>query len=157
MLASVDGNQETDNQFVSSEQSEQERSKYCSHLLPYRILVVDDDSVSRQMLRDILERYADITIVGQASDGREAVALAVKYQPDVVLMDFNLPYLDGTEATHCIKSVCPRTAVICVTGDFSPQKYSAMRTAGAAAFVCKSHMLAIHDMIMYALGKWTEL
>ena len=70
-------------------------------------------------------------------------------------MDIGLPYLDGIEATHRIKKACPQTVIICLTGHFSPPKYSAMRTAGAAAFVCKNQVLAIYETIMYALGQWT--
>jgi|SRR5689334_10131154 DNA-binding NarL/FixJ family response regulator len=157
MLTSVGGNRETESGFTSPEESEHAPSADASHQLPYRVLLVDDDGRTRQLVREILENYTDVTIVGHAADGREAVALAIKHKPDVILMDIALPYLDGIEATHCIKSMCPRTVVVCLTGDFSPTKYSAMRTAGAAAFVCKSQVLAIHDMIMYALGKWTEL
>jgi len=94
-------------------------------------------------------------IIGQAGDGKEAVAMAIAHKPDVILMDIGLPYLDGIEATHCIKKACPQTVVICLTGHFSPPKYSAMRTAGAAAFVCKNQVLAIHETIMHALGQWT--
>ncbi|HKY72805.1 MAG TPA: response regulator [Nitrospira sp.] len=156
MSVSVDGNQGTQSGFLSPEHSPEklslEQAPGASH---YRILLVDDDRETRQLLHDILERYPDVTIIGQAGDGREAVAMAIEHKPDVILMDIALPYLDGIEATHCIKKVCPQTVIICLTGDFSPPKYSAMRTAGAAAFVCKNQVLAIHDMILHALGQWT--
>ena len=122
----------------------------------YRVLLVDDDPGTRQLLQDILEKYKDIRIVGQAGDGKQAVAMAVEHQPDVILMDIGLPYLDGVEATQCIRKSCPETVVICLTGHFSPPRYSAMRTAGAAAFVCKNQVLAIHDMILSTLGQWTS-
>ena len=155
MLVSVDGNQDTRNGFVTSEQSSQRLSADQTSASQYRILLVDDDQGTRQLLIDILEKHADMTIVGQAGDGKEAVALAIKCKPDVILMDIGLPYLDGIEATHCIKKACPDTVIICLTGHFSPPKYSAMRTAGAAAFVCKNQVLAIHETIMNALGQWT--
>jgi DNA-binding NarL/FixJ family response regulator len=120
------------------------------------VLLVDDDPGTRQLLQDILEKYKDIRIVGQAGDGKQAVAMAVEHQPDVILMDIGLPYLDGVEATQCIRTSCPETVVICLTGHFSPPRYSAMRTAGAAAFVCKNQVLAIHDMILSTLGQWTS-
>jgi DNA-binding NarL/FixJ family response regulator len=155
MLVSVDGNQDTRSGFISPETSPQRRSADQTQAPQYRILLVDDDEATRQLLQDILERHRDVTIVGQAADGKEAVAMAIEYKPDVILMDIGLPYLDGIEATHCIKKACPETVIICLTGHFSPPKYSAMRTAGAAAFVCKNQVLAIHEMIMYALGQWT--
>ena len=156
MLVSVDGNKDTHSGFASPEESPQRLSAGQTSASQYRILLVDDDQGTRQLLQDILEKHADITIVGQAGDGREAVAMAIEYKPDVILMDIGLPYLDGIEATHCIKKACPQTVVICLTGHFSPPKYSAMRTAGAAAFVCKNQVLAIHETIMYALGQWTS-
>jgi DNA-binding NarL/FixJ family response regulator len=155
MLVSVDGNQDTRNGLPSPEPSPQRPSTGQMPDSQYRILLVDDDQGTRQLLRDILERHTDVTIVGQAGDGKEAVAMAIEHKPDVILMDIGLPYLDGIEATHCIKKACPQTVVICLTGHFSPPKYSAMRTAGAAAFVCKNQVLAIHDTIMHALGQWT--
>ena len=155
MLVSVDGNQHTRSGFVSPEASPQQPSVDHTQPSQYRILLVDDDQGTRQLLQDILEKHTDVTIVGQAGDGKEAVAMAIEHKPDVILMDIGLPYLDGIEATHCIKKACPQTVIICLTGQFSPPKYSAMRTAGAAAFVCKNQVLAIHEMIMYALGQWT--
>jgi DNA-binding NarL/FixJ family response regulator len=156
MLVSVDGNQGTSNGFVSSDPSTRRISADEGRTSQYRILVVDDDQETRQLLQDILEKYPDVMIVGQAGDGKEAVAMAIEHKPDVILMDVALPYLDGIEATHCIKKACPDTVVICLTGHFSPPKYSAMRTAGAAAFVCKNQVLAIHETIMSALGQWTR-
>jgi DNA-binding NarL/FixJ family response regulator len=155
MIASVDDRQGI-GRLILPEHSDHEPSKDSSHSLPYRILLVDDDGTTRQLLRNILEHYTDIEIVGQAADGKEAVALAIEHKPDVILMDIGLPHLDGIGATHCIKSMCPQTVVICLTGHFSPEMYTAMRTAGAAAFVCKNQVLAIHEMIMCALGKWTD-
>lgn len=155
MLVSVDGNQGTRSDFVSSEQSPERPSAAKRPISQYRILLVDDDRETRQLLQDILEKYADVTVIGQAGDGQEAVTMAIEHKPDVILMDVALPYLDGIEATQCIKKVCPETVVICLTGHFSPPKYSAMRTAGAAAFVCKNQVLAIHETIMYAVGQWT--
>ena len=155
MLVSVDGNQDTRSDFVSPEQSPERPSAAKRPISQYRILLVDDDRETRQLLQDILEKYADVTVIGQAGDGQEAVTMAIEHKPDVILMDVALPYLDGIEATQCIKKACPETVVICLTGHFSPPKYSAMRTAGAAAFVCKNQVLAIHETIMYAVGQWT--
>jgi CheY-like chemotaxis protein len=118
--------------------------------LPYRVLLVEDERTC-QLLRDILEIRADISIVGQASDRKEAMSMAVVHQPDVVLMGVNIPSLDGIEATYSIKQTCPQTLVIGLTDNFNPAVYSAMRTAGAAAFVCKGEVLGIHEMILYAL------
>jgi DNA-binding NarL/FixJ family response regulator len=119
--------------------------------ITYRILLVDDDERDCQLLRDILENSVDMSIVGRATDGMEAVALANFYQPDVILMDVNLPSLDGIQATYAIKKTCPRTVIIGVTGHFTPTVYTAMRTAGAAAFVSKCELLGIHETILGTL------
>lgn len=156
MLVSVDGDQGTHRGFVSPEESPQRPSTDQAPPSQYRILLVDDDQRTRQLVQDILEKHTDVTIVGQAGDGKEAVTMAIEHKPDVILMDVGLPYLDGIEATQCIKKACPQTVIICLTGHFSPPKYSAMRTAGAAAFVCKNQVLAIHETIMYTLGQWTS-
>jgi DNA-binding NarL/FixJ family response regulator len=120
---------------------------------PYRVLLVDDDEKSLQLVRDILVQYPDVTIVGEAYDGLEAVALAQAHQPDVVIMDVVMPYLDGIEATLRIKDTCPRTVVIGLAGHFATKTYNAMRTAGAAAFMCKNQVLGIHDTILFAMGQ----
>ncbi|HWC51843.1 MAG TPA: response regulator transcription factor [Nitrospira sp.] len=156
MFVSVDGNHGTRSGFPPQEESSQRSSMGDAPASQYRILLVDDDQGTRQLLQDILEKHTDVIIVGQAADGQEAVAMAIEHRPDVILMDIGLPHLDGIEATQCIKSACPQTVVICLTGDFSPPKYSAMRTAGAAAFVCKNQVLAIHETIMHAIGQWTS-
>src|SRR5262245_4091709 len=123
MLASVNGNQDTHNGCVSPDQSPQGLSADQPPASQYRILLVDDDQGTRQLLQDILEKHQDVRIIGQAGDGKEAVAMAIECKPDVILMDIGLPYLDGIEATHCIKKACPQTVVICLTGHFSPPKY----------------------------------
>jgi DNA-binding NarL/FixJ family response regulator len=155
MLASADGDQDMRSGFASSEHLPQRTSADRTPDSQYRILLVDDDQGTCQLIQDILEKYTDVTIVGQAGDGKEAVSMAIECQPDVVLMDIGLPYLDGIEATQCIKKACPQTVVICLTGHFLPPPYRAMRTAGAAAFVSKNQVLKIHQTIMYALGQWT--
>jgi CheY-like chemotaxis protein len=119
--------------------------------LLYRVLLVEDDEWTCQLLRDILEICTDISIIGQASERKIAITMATLHQPDVVLMDVNMPSLDGIEATYSIKQACPRTVVIGLTEHFNPATYSAMRTAGAAAFISKGEFLSIHEMILYAL------
>jgi DNA-binding NarL/FixJ family response regulator len=142
--------------FVAAEQSKHPVTTDPGPSSPCRVLLVDDDESTCRLLRDILENYRDIAVVGQAGDGSEAVSLATLHQPDVVLMDVGLPSLDGIEATYRIKKACPRTVVICLTGHFSPPVYNAMRTAGATLHVCKNQILGIHETIMCALGRWTE-
>jgi DNA-binding NarL/FixJ family response regulator len=156
MLTWLESIDEAATRFVAAEQSKRAIPADPCPGPPYRVLVVDDDESTCRLLRDILENYSDIAVVGQAGDGSEAISLAARHQPDVVLMDVGLPSLDGIEATYRIKKACPRTVVICLTGHFSPPIYNAMRTAGATLHVCKNQILGIHETIMCALGRWTE-
>ncbi len=133
--------------------SSQDSTSHLSPLAPHRVLLVDDDPKTLQLLRSILEHYPDIAIVGDAQDGHEAVAMASALKPDVIVMDIALPHIDGIEATHRIKHALPRTAVIGLAGHFSTQTYNAMRTAGAAAFMCKNQLLAIHETILFSIAQ----
>jgi PAS domain S-box-containing protein len=102
-----------------------------------RVLLVDDHAMVRQGLRSILETYADLEIVAEAVDGEEAVSLAYRLQPDVVLMDVNLPGLNGIEATHRIKQAWPHIVVIGLSVQSSPQTIQALADAGGAALLSK--------------------
>jgi PAS domain S-box-containing protein len=102
-----------------------------------RVLLVDDHAMVRQGLRSILETYADLDIIAEAVDGEEAVSLAHRLQPDVVLMDINLPRLNGIEATRRIKQAWPHITVIGLSVQSSPQTVQALAEAGGAALLSK--------------------
>jgi two-component system response regulator DesR len=91
-------------------------------------------------------------IVARASGGSEAVALAIVHQPDIILIDVNLPPLGGIQVTYSIKETCPWAVVIGLAEHFTPSIYSAMRTAGAAAFVCKREVLGIKEVILCTMA-----
>jgi DNA-binding NarL/FixJ family response regulator len=107
----------------------------------WRVLLVDDDAVIRTALRGLLEEHADLRVVGEASDGEEAVGLAERYRPDVILMDINLPRVNGVEATRHITKNLPQSMIIGVSCLYSPHNYNAMLAAGAVAFVCKEDVV----------------
>jgi DNA-binding NarL/FixJ family response regulator len=85
-----------------------------------RVLLVDDNEVVREGLKSILEPQPDIEVIGQAADGLEAVAKAEELRPDVILMDAQMPVMDGTEATRRIKQSLPDVKVLFLTvyGDY---------------------------------------
>lgn len=73
------------------------------------VLVVDDQRLFRQRLASLLRQDPEIRVVGQAADGQEAFSVAVELRPDIVLMDLDLPKMDGIQATRCIVERCPQT------------------------------------------------
>jgi CheY-like chemotaxis protein len=103
----------------------------------WRVLLVDDHAMVRQGLRSILETYSDLEIIGEAADGFEAVEFAISTQPDVVVMDINLPKLNGIEATTRIKNYAPNAVVIGLSVQHSAQTLNAVLDAGASALLSK--------------------
>ncbi len=99
-----------------------------------KIIIVDDHPVFRQGLRDVLETDPNLTVVGEAANGEMAIVMAEELDPDVMLMDINLPDIMGLQVTRRIKARQPDIKVIIVTGyDDAEQAYHAIR-AGASAY-----------------------
>ncbi|MEP7151610.1 MAG: PAS domain-containing protein, partial [Nitrospira sp.] len=101
------------------------------------VLLVDDHAMVRQGLRSILESYEDITVVGEAGNGVEAVNLAGALKPHVVVMDLNMPTMDGIEATRRIKQSNPSIIVIGLSVRNDREAEEAMRQAGASGYLTK--------------------
>ena len=102
-----------------------------------RVLLADDHAVVRQGTRELLDREPDIDVVAEARNGKEAVQKAIKERPDVVVMDFAMPELNGIEATRQIKAVAPGIAVLVLTAYDSNQYIFAFLEAGAAGYLLK--------------------
>jgi DNA-binding NarL/FixJ family response regulator len=116
-----------------------------------RVLLVDDHAMVREGLRSILQSYADLDIVGEAGDGIEAVKLARTRHPDVVVMDINMPRMDGVAATRQIKRDRPATAVIGISVQESSHVEQAMISAGATAFLTKDRAAShLYQAILHA-------
>lgn len=102
-----------------------------------RVVLVDDQAMVRAGFRMILESESDITVVGEAGDGREAVELVPRANPDVVLMDVRMPHMDGIEATRVIVGSGSSARVLMLTTfDLDDYVYAALR-AGASGFLLK--------------------
>jgi DNA-binding NarL/FixJ family response regulator len=104
---------------------------------PIRILVADDHPVFRRGMRAILGAEPDTELVGEATDGKEAIALSAELQPDVILMDLNMPNLTGIEATRRILEANPNTAILMLTMFEDDKSIFAAMRAGARGYVLK--------------------
>ena len=107
---------------------------------PLRVLIADDHRLFAEALQAILASEKRIEVVGQASDGREAVQLARKLDPDVVLMDVSMPVLDGFEATREIRAAGEDIRVLMLTGSNSRADVDRSREAGASGYVTKDRI-----------------
>ena len=104
------------------------------------VLIADDHPLMREALRVLIASYADLRVVGVANNGADAVKLARELRPHVVLMDFNMPIMDGTEAT---RAICQETLGAKIVGmSVHPEAERLMRQAGACAHVEKSDLMA---------------
>jgi DNA-binding NarL/FixJ family response regulator len=109
-----------------------------------RVLLVDDNFMVRQTMRDILQSHSDIEVVGEASDGDEAVAYVGMLQPVLVVMDMNLRRMDGIRATRSIKTEYPHVLVLGYSADPKDYNVSAMKQVGAFEVLQKDD--AIKDL-----------
>ena len=113
------------------------------------VLLVDDHPMMRQLLRQMVETYADLTIVGEAENGEDAVTQAAALQPSVVLIDVHLPAMSGIQATKLIKVLSPSSAVIGLTAGAPGESKQTMIGAGAAAVIDKAEVLeSLYPLIL---------
>lgn len=108
-----------------------------SNSTPIRVLIVDDHRVVRQGLQMFLALDDTLTVVGEASNGREAIEAVQKLEPDVVLMDLLMPEMDGIAATEAIRSLAPDTHVIALTSALQDEKVVGAIRAGATGYLLK--------------------
>ena len=102
-----------------------------------RVLVADDHPVFRYGVRALLSAESDTEPVGEATNGQEALARALELGPDVILMDFNMPGMDGIEATRQILEASPHTSILMVTMSEEDESVMAAMRAGARGYVLK--------------------
>jgi two-component system, NarL family, response regulator LiaR len=101
------------------------------------ILLVEDHVIVRESIRQSLERKPNFRVVGEASDGEEAVKMAQKLKPDVIIMDISMPKLNGIDATKQIKAVQPSSAILVLSAYDYEQYIFPLLAAGAAGYLLK--------------------
>ena len=102
-----------------------------------RVLLVDDHARVRAALRDLLQSYPNLSLVGEASNGEEAIRLVRELSPSVVVMDINMPKLNGIDATMRIKTSYPHVVIVGLSVSASDAHRKAMTDAGATALISK--------------------
>lgn len=118
---------------------------------PIRVLLAEDHPMMRESLRIILQSFPHVLIVGESVTGEDAVVNAEVLQPDIVLMDINIPLLDGVAATRQIKTRYPHIAVIGLTCHASGNTVNAMTNAGAFHVLPKEKALELYDIMQRAV------
>lgn len=107
-------------------------------MTPVRVMIVDDHALFRKGLRDILAEEHDMTVVGEAADGNQAIELAPKVRPDVILMDVNLPEVDGIEATRVISAELDAAKIVMLTVSSLDEHLFEAIKAGAFGYLTKN-------------------
>jgi DNA-binding NarL/FixJ family response regulator len=110
-----------------------------------RILVVDDHPIVRQGLKTLLEGHSDWQVIGEASDGAEAIEKAKDLSPDVMVLDVTMPRMNGLEACRLLRRQSPGLEILFVTQHDSPQMMREALDAGARGYVVKSN--AARDLL----------
>ena len=116
------------------------------------VLIADDQTLFREGIKDLLEDEKGITVVGEAANGPEVVAMAKKLKPDVILMDIKLPQMDGVSATRIIRKECPNTNVLILSSYEDEAHVTEAIQAGANGYLSK--MLPASELV-HALKTFT--
>ena len=115
---------------------------------PIRVVLVEDNDVFREALELLLGLRTEIRVAATVADGLDAARIVAEVQPDVVLMDYRLPGLDGVQATREVLEACPQTAVVVLTASVNAPEREALLEAGAVECLEKDEGL---DAIVSAI------
>ena len=105
-----------------------------------RILIADDSPHVRQGIRNLLQRHSDWQVCGEASDGQDAIRKTGQLNPDVVVLDFSMPVLNGIEAAQSISRICPTASILLCSMFMDSQLVSMAREAGITCVLSKSNV-----------------
>jgi DNA-binding NarL/FixJ family response regulator len=108
---------------------------------PITVILVEDNDVFRESLELLLGTVPDLRVIAAVPDGRSALEVCRRERPDVVLMDYRLPELDGVETTAAIGEACPMAAVVVLTATAESEEIDALYEAGAVACLTKDREL----------------
>ena len=117
------------------------------------VLVVDDNDDIRRVLHEIIDDHPRLRVVGQASNGRDALLKVDVLEPDVVVMDVEMPFLGGIEATRLLKERRPQIGVVGCTGTEDERVRREMREAGAAAHIVKSKVPTLLTRMILSVAR----
>lgn len=122
------------------------------------LVLVEDNDVFRETLELLLDVTPDMRVVASVADGRSAIDAAARLDPDVVIMDYRLPEMDGVEATAAVRDVCPGAAVVVLTASVEREEHEALLEAGAVACLTKDRGLEeIVGAVREAAGRGAAL
>ena len=117
---------------------------------PIRVLLVEDNQVFSEALELLLGLQEDIEVVGSVGEGQKAVEAVLEHRPDVIVMDYRLPGIDGVQATRAVRDAAPEVAVVCLTASANMREVDALYEAGAVACLSKDQEL---DEIVAAIRR----
>jgi DNA-binding NarL/FixJ family response regulator len=103
-----------------------------------RILICDDQKLIRVRIREMLEPDRSVVVIAEAAGGHEAVRLALRLKPDLILMDLSMPDIDGVEATRQILARLPRVRIVAFSSDLTSESMARMFAAGAWGYLMKT-------------------
>jgi DNA-binding NarL/FixJ family response regulator len=106
-----------------------------------RVLIADDDTAFLDSLRALIDQQPELSVVGAALDGLEAIEFAEELDPDAVVIDLHMPLLDGVTAAARLRRDHPSLCLIALTGDEAPELHRAVREAGADEVLLKSELV----------------
>ena len=126
-----------------------------TNISPTRILVVDDSQAMRRGLRRLLEQHPHWRVCGEASDGREAVEKAKQIEPDVIVLDFQMPEMNGLDAAKSITERSPRVPILMVSMHMSPQLADEARKVGIRGVCSKDNVFCVVEAVETLLSHGT--